>query len=44
MSAEQNSKPLAERVEKPAGLSKENATKMARLEEEFTRTEVEACM
>lgn len=43
MSADQ-SKSLLERVEIPAGLSPDSARKIAHLEEEFTRAEVEMCM
>lgn len=43
MSAEQEAKSLGERVEVP-GLSKDAAKKIAHLEQEFIRAEVEQCM
>lgn len=42
MSAEQEAKSLGERVEVP-GLSKDAAKKIAHLEQEFVRAEVEQC-
>lgn len=42
MSADQ-SKSLLERIELPSGLSPDSARKIAHLEEEFTRAEVEMC-
>lgn len=40
----QPQKSLLERIEVPAGIPQDAAKKIARIEEEFTRAEVETCM